>query len=165
MVMKTLVLRRLIPVVAIALALSSQGVAQSSPEQKLGGLIHHYTAALDANGPWHISGEWSVRVKGDSGRADFSAALSMVRSDNAARQPHTHHVTIVDGEVVRTATGFAISGDGAVTLNGNVVFTSPVEVQVTGGNTIQYSNVSVRFTSGMGLNHFGAEALGGAVSR
>lgn len=163
--MKTLALRRLIPVVAIALALSSQGVAQGSTAHKLGGILHHYTATLDANGPWHISGEWSVWIKGDSVRADFSAAISMVRSDNAARQPHTHHVTIVDGDFALTGTGFTITGTAAVTLNGNLAFTSPVEVQVTGGSAAQYSNVSVIFTGGGGLNHFGAEAVRGVVTR
>lgn len=163
--MKTLVLRRVIPVVAIALALGSQGVARGATQQKLEGIIHHYTAALDANGPWHISGAWSVWVKGDSGRADFSAALSMLRSDNPVRQPHTHHVTMVDGDVALTGTGFMITGTAAVTGSGNLAFTSPVEVQVTGGNTVPYSNVSVRFTGGGGLSHFGAEPLGGVVTR
>jgi hypothetical protein len=154
----------MIPVVAIALLLSSQGVAQSSSAHKLDGLINHYTVALDANGPWHISGEWSVWIKGDSGRADFSAALSMVRSDNSARQPHTHHVTIVDGDFARTGTGFVVTGIAAVTGNGNSAFTSPVEVVVTGGNAVPYSNVSARFTGSAGMNHFGAEALGGVVT-
>jgi hypothetical protein len=141
--MKMPVLRRVIPVLAIALALSSQSAARSVTQHKLEGIIHHYTAVLDANGPWHMSGEWSVWIKGDSGRADFSAALSMVRSDNAARQPHTHHVTIVDGDFALTGTGFAISGAAAVTGNGNLAFTSPVEAQVTGGSAVPYSDVSV----------------------
>ena len=163
--MKHFVLRRVIPIVAIAMALSSQGVAQSSTQHKLGGIIHHYTAALDANGPWHISGEWSVWVEGDSGRADFSAALSMVRSDNAARQPHTHNVTILDGDYALTGAGFTISGTATVTGNGNPAFTAPVEVQVTGGSAAQYSNVSVTFTGGSGLSHFGAEPVRGVVTR
>src|SRR5688572_21125669 len=108
--MKALLVRRVIPVVAIALVLSSQGAAQHSTAHQLEGLVHHYTAALDAAGPWHISGEWSIKVKGNSGRADFAAALAMVRSDNATRQPHTHHVTIDDGDFAFTASGFVING-------------------------------------------------------
>ena len=163
--MKTLVVRRLIPVVAITLALSTQGVAQNSTPHQFDGLVHHYTAALDANGPWHIAGEWSVRVEGNSGRADFSAALSMVRAANAVRQPHTHHVTMNNGDFVFTATGFAVNGVATVTGNGNMSFTSPVEVLVTGGNAVPYSNVSVRFIGSAGVSHFGAEALGGVVTR
>ena len=162
--MKTFVLRRLIPVVAIALGLSHQGVAQGSTSHKLEGLISHYTAPLDANGPWHISGAWSVWVTGDSGRADFSAALNMVRSDSAVRQPHTHHVTIADGEVVVTATGFTITGTAEVTGNGNLAFTSPVEVIVSGGSAVPYSNVSVRFTGDAGAGHFGADPVRGVVT-
>ena len=162
--MKSFVLRRVIPVLAIALALSHQGAAQESTPQKLGGLIDHYTAPLDANGPWHISGEWSVWVRGDSGRGDFSAALNMVRSDSAVRQPHTHHVTIDDGEVVSTETSFTISGTATVTGNGNLAFTSPVEVVVSGGNAVAYSNVSVRFTGAAGVGHFGADAVRGVVT-
>src|SRR5688572_30742888 len=116
--MKILVVRRLIPVVAITLALSTQGVAQNSTPHQFEGLVHHYTAALDAAGPWHISGEWSVQVEGRSGRADFAAALSMVRSDNAARQPHTHHVSFEDGTFALTGTGFAVNGIATVTGNG-----------------------------------------------
>ena len=163
--MKTLVLWRLIPIVTIALALSSQGVAQSSSPSKIGGLIQHYTAALDANGPWFISGEWSVWAKGNSGKADFSAVLNMIRSDNATRQPHTHHVTMVDGEFALTGTGFAVSGVADVTSNGNLVFAGvPVEIEVTGGTAVAYSNVLVRFTGGGALNHFGAEPLTGVVT-
>jgi hypothetical protein len=163
--MKTLILRRVIPIVAIALALSTQGAAQGSTAHTLEGLVHHYTAALDAAGPWHISGEWDIKVKGDSGRADFAAALAMVRSDNPVRQPHTHHVTIDDGTFALTATGFSINGLATVTGNGNMSFTSLVDVLVTGGNALAHSNISVRFLGAPGIAHFGAEPLQGVVTR
>jgi hypothetical protein len=67
------------------LALSTQGSAQGSAQVKLTGLIHHYTAAPDAIGPWVISGEWTAWVKGHSAKADFAASLNMVRSDNRVR--------------------------------------------------------------------------------
>ena len=162
--MKTFVLHRAMLVIAITLAVSHQTIAQGTASHKLEGLIDHYTAALDANGPWHISGSWSIWVKGDSGTGEFSAALNMVRSDNAVRQPHTHHVTIADGVVTATETGFAINGTAEVTGNGNLAFTSPVEVVVSGGNAVAYSNVSVRFTGGAGVGHFGADAVRGVVT-
>ena len=71
--------------VAVALAFSGQGRAQN--DNHLGGLIHHYADA-PANDPWHLSGQWSARLQGESGNADFTAAISMVKSDNASRQPH-----------------------------------------------------------------------------
>lgn len=163
--MKTFILRRVIPVAAIALAVGTQGAAQGPTTHQLDGIVHHYTAALDAAGPWHISGEWSVRVKGNSGRADFAAALAMVRSDNATRQPHTHHVTIDEGDFAFTATGFSINGVATVTGNGNMSFTSLVEVLVTGGNALPHSNISVQFQSAPGVAHFGAGPLQGVVTR
>ena len=164
--MKHPILWRVASILTIALALASQGFAQPSHQLKLGGLIHHYTAALDANGPWHISGEWSIWIKGDSGKADFSAALSMVRADNPARQPHTHHIYVTDGDVVVTGTGFEISGATAVTGSGNVSFPgAPIVVQISGGNAVPYSNIAVSFTAGPSMGHFGAEPLGGVVTR
>jgi hypothetical protein len=164
--MKTRTLRRVIPIAAVALALSTQGAAQGATAHTLEGLVHHYTAALDAAGPWHISGEWSIKVEGNSGRADVAAALGMVRSDNEVRQPHTHHVAIDDGVFTLTATGFAINGVATVTGNGNMSFTSPAEVLVTGGNALPYSNISVSFAYPPEVpHHFGDEPLQGVVTR
>ena len=163
--MKSSIVWRVAAVVSIALALGGQGLAQGSAQARLGGIIHHYTAALDADGPWHISGQWSVLVKGNSGKGDFSAALSMVRSDNPSRQAHTHHITITDGDVTVTGTGFEISGTATITGNGSPAgFTgSPVEVVITGGSTVRHSNIGVAF-GGAAITHYGAEPVLGVVT-
>jgi hypothetical protein len=162
--MKTSILWRVASLVTITLALSSQGRAQSV-EERLAGAINDYTAALDAGGPWHVTGEWSVSRKGESGKADFSAALGMVRADNPARAAHTHHVAVSDGEVTPLANGFRISGTATITSNGNLAgFSgSPVDIDVTGGNTLPFSNVTVTFGGGA-VAHFGDQPLHGVVT-
>jgi hypothetical protein len=163
--MKTSILRRAASLVTIALALTSQGLAQTPAQTRFGGVINDYTAILDAGGPWHVSGEWSVWLKGDSGKGDLSAALGMVRSDNPERSAHTHHVTLIDGDVTLLANGFRISGSATITSNGNLAgFSgSPVDVQVTGGNTLSSSNVTVTF-GGAAAAHFGDQPLHGVVT-
>ena len=154
---------RMALMVVLAIALSTQGTAQGSAQVKLAGLVNHYTASLDAQGPWYISGHWTLWVKGNSGKADFSAVLSMVRSDNVARQAHTHHVTLNDGAVTQTATGFEITGTPILTSNGNAAFGgSTIRVQVSGGDAVEHSNILVSFT-GPAVGHFGADAIGGVV--
>jgi hypothetical protein len=163
--MNTTILRRLASIVAIALALGSQGLAQTAEQRGFAGSIHDYTAALDANGPWHIAGEWSVRLKGDSGRGDFWATLTMARAESATREHHTHHITLRDGHVTLLANGFRISGSAVITGNGNLAgFSgSPIDVELTGGNAVPFSNLSLTF-GGTAVNHFGAQALHGVVT-
>jgi hypothetical protein len=162
--MNTTILWRVACLVTITVALSSQGLAQTSG-QKFGGRINDYTAALDAGGPWHISGEWSLALKGDSGTGDFSVALNMVRSDNPARAAHTHHVTLSDGDVTLLANGFRITGAAVMTSNGNTAgFSgSSVDIQVTGGNALPESNVTLTF-GGAAAAHFGDQPLHGVVT-
>lgn len=164
--MKSSILWRVAAIAALTVALGSQGVAQDTPQASFGGLLHHYTPALDAGGPWHISGQWSLWVKGNTGRANFSAAVSMVRSDNTTdRQPHTHHIAIVDGEVSATATGFQVSGIATITGNGSPApfSPSPLTVQITGGSLVQNSNIGLAF-GGAAVNHYGADPVRGVVT-
>jgi hypothetical protein len=162
---KTVPVWRVASLLAIILAVSSQGLAQA-PAHKLAGTINDYTAALDGAGPWHISGEWSLSLKGDGGRGDFSAALNMVRADNAVRAAHTHHVTIAEGDVTLLANGFQISGAAWMTSNGNLAgFSgSTVDIQATGGNALELSNVTVTF-GGAAASHFGDQPVHGVITQ
>jgi hypothetical protein len=164
--MKTSIPLRAAFLFTLSLALSSQGQAQTSAPTKFSGGVDDYTALLDPAGPWHISGEWSLTLKGESGKGDFSVALSMVRSQNPAPAAHTHHVTLIDGDVTPLANGFRISGSAVITSNGNLAgFSgSPVDIQVTGGNTVAYSNVTVTF-GGAAAAHFDQPVHGVVASR
>ena len=138
---------------------SIPAVAQTRAE----GLIHHYTTDLDGNGPWQIVGEWSLTLRPD-GTVDLVTALSMARSENPNRSPHTHHVSMPGGQVATLANGFRISGTAMITSNGNVApfSSSPVTVDITGGNSVGLSNVSVTF-GGAAAAHFGVEPVRGVV--
>ncbi|HXG56121.1 MAG TPA: hypothetical protein VNJ03_12145 [Vicinamibacterales bacterium] len=95
---------RVTSLVAVVFALSGQGLAQSAAPTALRGTIHDY---LLTNGErWHVSGEWSLQLTGQS-KGDFSAALIGVPRDNPPTFPgvsvaHTHHVSIVQGDVAIT---------------------------------------------------------------
>ena len=131
-----------------------------------GGIIDDFTPVLDANGPWQVSGQWSLMLIGNSGRGNFSVGLNMVRAENVARSAHTHQVTLSNGQVTPLANGFRISGDAIITLNGNLAgFSgSPVDVDVTGGSAVPFSNIALTFR-GAAVMHFGDQPFHGVVTQ
>jgi hypothetical protein len=151
------------------------GSAQSSVPQRFSGFINDYSAG--GGGPWHVEADWELHLKGDSGRADFSAVVAMVRSDlwvvqnpgvdpadTEARNPHTHHITVGDALVTTLSNGIRVSGTATVTGNGNPTFVSPVQIDIVGGSAVAFSNISVTF-SGTAAGHFGSLPLNGVVAR
>jgi hypothetical protein len=158
---------------AVVLAVTFGAVAQNSTQVRFRGLINDYTPA-SVGGPWEVRGEWSLKVKGESGKADFSAALTMVRSDlgvadlnsPAARNAHTHHITLVDGTVTPLANGFRVSGSATITGNGNYPPpfgpSSTLQIDIVGGNSVAFSNIKVTF-GGDAAGHFGSQVVNGVV--
>ncbi len=116
----------------LALVMMSAALAQKTKCKEFQGVINAYTAqtkttadgVTTATGPYEVRGPWSLRLKDDGTKADFSAALDMGFSDGwvltptggngnfdpAARGAHTHHVTVVDGMVTSIANGFQVTG-------------------------------------------------------
>jgi hypothetical protein len=151
----------------LVLGVSIGAMAQGPKEAKLQG-------SIDAAGPWRVRGDWTLHVK-DSGKADFSTALNMQRSDyfliqnGTADTPaglgyHTHHITMVDADVTSIPGGFQVVGTAIITASGNPapVSPSPLTIKVTGGMSVEFSNISLTF--GMpGSNHFGTDPLNGVV--
>ena len=139
--------------------------AQQPPPNRMEGTINDYTAELDGQGAWHIVGDWSVFLKGQSGRVDFIASLTMVRADNVSRASHTHHVGIIDGTVTPIANGYRISGNAVITGNGAAAgFSgSHVDVDITGAALVPYSNVKLTFGGGA-IGHFGDQPIDGVVT-
>ena len=161
-----------------ALALSTSVLAQVPAPAHLSGFINDYTAAtLKAAGPWEVRGEWSLAVKGDSNQANFSATLTMIRSDlwviannaNAndpsARSPHTHHITVVGGTVIPQGNGFEVDGLATITASGTQASFSPshVQIRITGGSDVALSNISLTFLDAGAAGHFGDQPLEGVV--
>jgi hypothetical protein len=142
------------------------------------GVIDDHTIATA--GSWEIHGEWSLDLVGASGKANFSAALNMERSDYyfltttganpnsvAARNPHTHHIVVTGGTVTSIPDGFRVSGSALVTGNGSTApfgSSSTVQVAVTGGDLVSPSNIKLTF-GGDAVAHFGSQAFSGVVVR
>ena len=162
--MRIRILRQVASSAVMAAALSSQALAQT-PQTRVEGVINDFTAPLDASGPWQIVGDWTLAVNTASGKVEFQAALNMVRSENPSRQSHTHHVAMTDGQVTPIAGGYRISGTAAITSNGALAgFTgSPLEIEITGGSALNFSNVKVTF-GGSAVGHFGDQPIDGVVN-
>ncbi|HWT45225.1 MAG TPA: hypothetical protein VN085_04630 [Vicinamibacterales bacterium] len=142
------------------------------------GVIDDHTIATA--GSWEIHGEWSLDLLGTSGKANFSAALNMERSDYwlltstganpnsvAARNPHTHHIVVNGGTVTSIPDGFRVTGAALVTGNGSAApfgTSSTVQVDVTGGDLVSPSNIKLTF-GGDAVAHFGSQAFSGVVVR
>jgi hypothetical protein len=157
----------------LVLAVSIGALAQTPKQVKFSGLFNDYTPA-SVGGPWQVCGYWSLKMKGESGKADFSAALTMVRSDlgvadlnsPAARNAHTHHITLVNGTVTPLANGFRVSGPATITGNGNYPPpfgpSSSLQIDIIGGNSVAFSNIKLTF-EGDAAGHFGPQPVNGVV--
>jgi hypothetical protein len=160
-----------VQIAVVALALSNGAVAQNHPPSKLGGIISDYTSGAQG---WEMRGTWSVKVFGDSGTADFSAALTMEHNDlaiingAAGRVSHTHHISMTNAQVISdpeyvaancpsvhytpaTTTGIAVVGLASVTGNGAFAPFAPhgelseLKVCITGASQVTFSNVTLVF--------------------
>jgi hypothetical protein len=157
----------------LVLAVSLSALAQNPQPVHFRGTINDFTPA-SVGGPWEMSGTWSLDLNGDSGEANFSAALTMVRSDlgvtdlNSAKQrsAHTHHLTVVGGTVTPIANGFEVTVPITITANGNFPppFGTPstATIDITGGNTVALSNIKVTL-AGAAATHFGSQPINGVV--
>lgn len=165
-------------VCAILLVIGTAALAQAPQQMSFSGMLNDYSPSnVSPTGPWSVAGDWSLVVKGDSGKADFSASLTMVRSDiwvtahgnvddPSGRTPHTHHVTLTDGSVTILSNGFRVSGNANLTATGNVPpFGSPIPVtiDITGGSILAFSNIKVTFGA-PASGHFGTQPIEGVVN-
>lgn len=163
--------------------------AQQAQPVQFSGQINDFTPADTATGggPWEAHGTWSLQLIGTSGKANFSAALTMERSDEGvtlnggdfndpgARHGHTHHVMLVGGDVTPLSNGFRVTGLATVTGNGNAPpdFSqdSHLQIDVVGGTLVTYSNIKLSFldpsgnvfTCNCAAGHFGTQPLNGVV--
>jgi hypothetical protein len=183
------------------LALGTAALAEVQNPVHFKGLINDYSPATfvvggvpKTIGPWEIRGTWSLDLQGDSGTANFSAALTMELSDYAivegianvdtvgARKPHTHHITMKEATVSVNPTDcpagapaytpqFELTGLADVAGNGGFGFSQvPLQVCIDGGAAVQYSNITLVFTTPAGASnaaagHFGSQPIRGVVSK
>jgi hypothetical protein len=165
-------------------ALAQNWTPERFADKFFSGQINAYspqTATTGTGGPYEIRGPWSLRLKRDGTKADFSAAVNMELSDGwalttnkdsktpfdpNARNAHTHHITMADAEVTKLSTGgFQVYGMATVTLNGGptpFAQISPLTIVITGGSDIEFSNITLLFGA-PASGHFGGEVLPGVV--
>jgi hypothetical protein len=151
--MKSKVCSRILRIIAaVALVSATSTMAQERMPEHLGGIINDYTPLVPAtptkptSSLYEMRGHWSLHLKGNSGKADFSAFMTMELSDywvlysnSDATKPnirgaHTHHITMTDGTVSSepsdtsscptdnpaTTDRFVVSGTAnSITGNGN----------------------------------------------
>lgn len=147
----------------LALATVVSVPVRAAGNDKYEGTFNDYTDAASAVGAWHMTGKWSVHIKGSSGKADFTASIAMIRPGSGA-SPHTHHVLLENGTVTQTATGWTIQGQPTITSNGLAAFAgSTVTVELTGEATVLPSNVKITF-AGPAATHFTSAPIDGVVA-
>ena len=174
---------------AILIVAATTSVQAETPhEMKFSGVINDFTPA-STGGPWEVRGPWSlvVKEKCDKGerKGDFVVALTMERSDLGViqngggnlnkpmdRMAHTHHITLIGGEVTEIPGGIQVTGPAKITANG--VFPPPfgstlptLTIEITGSegeDGVPYSNVTVQFGN-PAAGHFGTSPLHGVVVR
>ena len=168
----------LLAIVTLAAGAHAAAQEDNGPLGRLSGTIDDYVWVETGAGAgaWHVTGRWTARSKGDSGKADFTASLLGVRSDlwvlqtgadpanPALRSPHTHHVALTDAEVTVIPNGIRLEGTAIITANGSVApySNSTVRVDLTGGSLLRYSNVKLTFL-GHAVDHFGPQPYDGVV--
>ena len=179
-------------IAVLGLAAGTVALAQLPQRALFQGTLNDYTpAGAPVSGPWEVRGHWSLDVNGRTNKADFSAALTMERSDQGAianaptppsgtnpldnpalRSAHTHHITLLNGKIARITNGFTVTGPATITKDG--VFPPPfgpvlptLTITITGGapnvkGDVVFSNITVAFGP-PGDMHFGMNPLHGVI--
>jgi len=158
----------------------------------LSGLLNDYSPSDVKGGPWEMHGQWSLDLQRWWGVADFSADMTMsdygttesgaIDATKGGQSPHTHHIKLTNATVIwnmdgcptfspATTMGFQFSGTvSLITGNGGPAPfetdppSSTLQVCVTGGTDVPYSNVTLVF-GGPATTHFGSQAIHGVVQK
>ena len=148
---------------------------QTGSTRKLSGVINDFSPrSTNPMGPYLVSGPWSLQLH-PNGKSDFTASLTMVRSDlwfvvpggdpdsAADRNFHTHHVLVTDGQVSMVGNAIVVTGPAVITSNGNQVFPgSTVQIEISGGTAVTPSNIKLTFGA-PASSHFTSQSYKGVV--
>ncbi|HUL35394.1 MAG TPA: hypothetical protein VL128_16025 [Candidatus Eisenbacteria bacterium] len=126
----------------LALTTGAGVLAQAPLPDHLSGILSDYSGVVSGAGPWDMRGHWSLQLKGNSGKADFSAFMTMELSDYgvtrvgkdpavaANRGAHTHHIVMTDATVstnpsdLSACPAFSPSNTPKLVVNGTANFIS-----------------------------------------
>jgi hypothetical protein len=96
-------------------------------------------------------------------RSDLWVLQTGADPQTTERAAHTHHVALLDATLTPIQNGVRLTGNAIITSNGQLSFSSsPIVVDLTGGDTVQFSNMKLWF-QGASNEHFGSHAYDGAV--
>jgi hypothetical protein len=141
----------------------------------------HAQWTLDLHPEW--GREWrTADFALDMTMSDYGTTAGVLDATKGGQNPHTHHITLTNATITwnmdscptfspATKSGFQLTGTvKMVTGNGsNATFetdppSSTLQVCVTGGDEVSYSNISLVFL-GPATTHFGPQAIHGVVRR
>jgi hypothetical protein len=179
----------------LLLASATCALAQDRRPVHFSGVINDYTPAnpLISGSPYEMHGQWSMDLH-DRGTADFLADMTMsdygttngvLDATKGGQGAHTHHIRLTKVKITwgivgcpqfgtnPVTGGFQVSGTvSLVTGNGSTApfdLTSPptstLQVCVTGGNEVPYSNVTMVFGGPAASKHFGMQPIHGVVNK
>jgi hypothetical protein len=170
-------------------------LAQEHKPVHFSGVFNDYSPLSSISGsPYEMHGQWSMDLHPERGTADFLADMTMsgYGSTNGAldgtkggQGSHTHHIRLTNIMVTwgivgcpqyttnPVTGGFQITGTvSLVTGNGSTApfdpTTPPVstlQVCVTGGNEVPYSNLTMVFGGPAATKHFGMQPIHGVVNK
>jgi hypothetical protein len=172
--------------------LSSAGEHQPPLPIHYVGFINDFTTSTVSKGPYEMRGKWTLDLDSRRGTSEFKVEMDMetsdigatvVAADPTSRGAHTHHI-IMKGTTFSTdisgcpanipatpaaTQGFVVTGDAYITVNGGATpFANPnaLTVCVTGGELVQFSNITLRFPStALASGHFGTFPIHGVILR
>jgi hypothetical protein len=142
----------------------------------------HGQWTLDLHREWHDEWVTTADFSTDMTMSGYGTTAGVADATKGGQSPHTHHIKLTNEKVVwnmdgcptvspATTMGFQFSGTVSLeTGNGSGApfETSPptttLQVCVTGGDQVAYSNVSLVFV-GPATTHFGSQAIHGVVRR
>jgi hypothetical protein len=169
-------------------------LAQERGPFHFGGVLNDYSPAnpLIAGSPYEMHGQWSLDLHEWGRTADFLADMTMsdygttnggLDATKGGQSAHAHHIKLTNVKVTWdmigcpaypkpvTTVGFQINGTvSLITGNGsNAPFettppSSTLQVCITGGNEVPYSNMTMVFV-GPATNHFGMQPIHGVVRK
>jgi Bacterial Ig domain len=176
----------------ICLASASCALAQAPTPVHYTGVLNDYTPVDPSisGSPYEMHGQWSVDLDGqgngnfyaDMTMSDYGTTNGLLDGTKGGQNAHTHHIRLTNATVTPNMTGCPVYNPPVTTmgfqLNGTVSLitgnggkapfepttppTSTLQVCITGGNTVPYSNMTMVF-GGPAMNHFGTQAIHGVV--
>lgn len=169
--------------------------AQERRPVHFSGVINDYSPfnSMISGSPYEMHGQWSLDLH-EWGTADFLADMTMsgygstngvLDATKGGQGSHTHHIRLTNIKVTPgivgcpqygtnpVTGGFQISGTvSLVTGNGSTApfdpTTPPVstlQVCITGGNEVLYSNMTMVFGGPAAMKHFGMQPIHGVVNK